>query len=290
MSENFLPIIIIGAPRTGTNMLRDIISTQPGFATWPCDEINYIWRYGNSGFPTDELTPAQVTPAIKKYVRKQFQLVSKRYHGLKVVEKTCANCLRLEFIDTLLPEARYINILRDGRDAAASALKRWKAPLDIPYILKKARFVPMKDFPYYAARYLNTHFHRLFLSKEKSLPIWGPKFAGYEQVVKEKSLIEVCGVQWQRCLQKSREVFENRIAAERYIRVKYENFVKDPAAQTIRIFEYFSLSHDEHALQEACKTVRRDSVGKWEKDLSPEQKKRLSELLKEELKNSGYLE
>jgi len=130
----------------------------------------------------------------------------------------------------------------------------------------------------------------LFFSKEKSLSIWGPKFAGYEQVVKEKSLIEVCGVQWQRCLQKSREVFEKRIAPERYIRVKYEDFVKDPVAQSSRIFDYFSLSHDKHALQEVCKTVRQDSVGKWQKDLSAEQKSLLSELLKEELKNSGYLE
>lgn len=289
MKKNFKPIIIIGAPRTGTNMLRDIISAQPGFATWPCDEINYIWRYGNSGFPTDELIPDQVIPSIKKYIRKQFQLIAQRYHSLNIVEKTCANCLRLDFVDSLFPEAHFINIQRDGRDAASSALKRWKAPLDIPYILKKVRFVPMKDLPYYGARYLKTHFHRMFFSQEKSLSIWGPKFAGYEQVVKEKTLIEVCGVQWLRCLQKSREVFEKRIAPERYIRVKYEDFVKDPVTQSARIFEYFSLSFDKHTLQEACKTVRQNSVGKWQKDLSPEQKKLLSVLLNEELKKSGYL-
>jgi len=132
MKKEFKPIIIIGAPRTGTNMLRDIIGAQPGFATWPCDEINYIWRYGNSGFPTDELIPIQVTPSIRKYIRKQFQLVSKRYRSVYVVEKTCANSLRLDFVELLFPEAIYINIIRDGRDAASSASKRWKAPLYIP--------------------------------------------------------------------------------------------------------------------------------------------------------------
>lgn len=289
MKNEFKPIIIIGAPRTGTNMLRDIISTQPGFATWPCDEINYTWRYGNSNYPTDELTPDQITPSIRKYIRKQFQLVSSRYHSLNIVEKTCANCLRLDFVDSLFPEARYINIMRDGRDAASSALKRWRAPLGLPYILKKARFVPLKDIPYYAARYLKTHIHRLFLSREKSLPIWGPKFAGYERVVKEKSLVEVCGVQWQRCLRKSREVFEKRIAAERYIRVKYEDFVKDPVAQSIRIFDYFSLPYDKQALREACRTVRQDSIGKWKRDLSPKQKTILSKLLKDELLKNDTL-
>jgi hypothetical protein len=289
MKKDFKPIIIIGAPRSGTNMLRDIFSSQPDFATWPCDEINYTWRYGNSGFPYDELTPEHITPEIEKYIRKQFYSISRKYKSRFVVEKTCANCLRLDFVESLLPEAIYINIVRDGRDAASSALKRWKAPLDIPYVLRKARFAPLQDIPYYAARYLKTHMHRLFFSKEKSLSIWGPKFKGYEQIVQEKSLVEVCGVQWQQCVQKSRQVFENRIDPERYIQVKYEDFVEDPLNRSIAIFNYFGLPHDPGVLREGCKNVRQGSVGKWQKNLSPEQKSLLSDLLKNELKKSGYL-
>lgn len=288
MNKDFVPIIIIGAPRSGTNMLRDIISSQPGFATWPCDEINYIWRYGNSGFPFDEITPGQIKPAIEKYIKKQFYLVSKKYNSRYVVEKTCANCLRLDFVDTLFPEALYINIIRDGRDAASSALKRWTARFEIPYILRKARFVPLKDIPYYAARYLKTHLHRLFFSKEKSLSIWGPKFRGYKNIVKEKSLIEVCGIQWLKCVQKSGEVFKNRIKPERYFKVKYEDFVRDPVKQSKQIFDYFKLGYDIDILQEECKLVRQDSVGRWQSDLAPGQKTLLSKLLKEELTKLDY--
>jgi len=50
------PIIIVGAGRSGTNMLRDLLAQLPEFSTWPCDEINYIWRHGNRGFETDEFT------------------------------------------------------------------------------------------------------------------------------------------------------------------------------------------------------------------------------------------
>ena len=39
------PVIIIGAGRSGTNMLRDLLAQLPQFSTWPCDEINYIWRH-----------------------------------------------------------------------------------------------------------------------------------------------------------------------------------------------------------------------------------------------------
>ena len=39
-----------------------------GIVTWPCDEINYIWRYKNKTFPSDQITVDKVTPEIKKYI------------------------------------------------------------------------------------------------------------------------------------------------------------------------------------------------------------------------------
>ena len=55
------PLVIIGAARSGTNMLRDLLSSLEPFATWPCDEINYIWRHGNREFETEEFTPETVS-------------------------------------------------------------------------------------------------------------------------------------------------------------------------------------------------------------------------------------
>ena len=45
LKNKFTPVIIIGAPRSGTNMLRDILTNFEGIETWPCDEINYIWTW-----------------------------------------------------------------------------------------------------------------------------------------------------------------------------------------------------------------------------------------------------
>ena len=44
-------------------------------------------------------------------------------------------------------------IVRDGVDAAVSASQRWSAALDLPYLAKKTRYVPVSDLPYYASRY-----------------------------------------------------------------------------------------------------------------------------------------
>jgi len=288
MENENRPIIIIGAARSGTNMLRDIMCAQPGYATWPCDEINYIWRYGNTRYPYDEFSPDMASPVVKKYIRKQFRWVERKYGVAHVVEKTCANSLRVDYVKEIFPHALFINIIRDGRDAASSALKRWKAPLDIPYLLKKARFVPFKDLFYYAGRYVGTHIHRLLFSSDKSLSIWGPKFAGFEKLVQDLSLLEVCAVQWLKSVELSTAALSAHPQPGNRLCVKYEDFVSAPATKMKEIYEYFNLSFDEAVLEESCRNVRTASVGKYKQDLDAGQQETLENLLQHKLKELGY--
>jgi len=131
------PVVIIGAPRSGTNMLRDLLCSVDGVATWPCDEINYIWRHGNLRYPSDAFSPDMVNPRIQQYIRGQFSWVAKKYGARIVVEKTCANSLRVDFVERVLSQPKYIFIARDGVDVVCSAMRRWRAKLDLPYVLRK---------------------------------------------------------------------------------------------------------------------------------------------------------
>src|SRR5262245_2527282 len=104
----FQPVIIIGAGRSGTNMVRDLLTALPSCATWPCDEINYIWRYGNATFPTDELTAEHARPEVVRYIRRQFGHLARTTSAKWIVEKTCANSLRVDFVRAVVPEAKFI--------------------------------------------------------------------------------------------------------------------------------------------------------------------------------------
>ena len=68
----FTPVLIVGAGRSGTNALRDALTTLQDFKTWPCDEIDAIWRYGNLTVTHDELGVEHATPSIRNYIRKAF--------------------------------------------------------------------------------------------------------------------------------------------------------------------------------------------------------------------------
>jgi len=270
-ASDYRPVVILGAGRSGTNMLRDVLCRMPGFGTWPCDEINYIWRHGNKRVPHDEFGPEHARPEVRRFLDRAFQACAKREGCTTVVEKTCANTLRAGFVAETLPShARFLHIVRDGEDVVASAGKRWTASLDLPYLMRKARFVPKTDLPYYAFRYLGARFHRLF-DREGKVSFWGPRYAGMEEDLKTRSLAEVCALQWARCVEKCMTDLEQR-AADRTLHLRYEDFVAMPAEQLARIGGFLGEDWKDDAIREAVHTVSGGSVGKGARDLDDAQR------------------
>lgn len=280
------PLIIVGAARSGTNILRDVLTSLPGYGTWPCDEINPIWHHGNLDWPDDELPPERATPKVQRAIRGRFAGVARRSAARVVVEKTCATSLRVGFAARVLPEARFVFLVRDGRDVVASAMERWTAPLDLPYILRKARFVPPADLPHYAWRFLANRLYR-WRSGERRLAVWGPRFRGMEQAARDLSLAELCGLQWRRSVERAEEDLAE-LAPERVFRLSYEDFTRRPAELVRELLAHLGFEAPETAVESAVADVRPGSVGRWRRKLSPEQVALLEPLLESTLERLGY--
>ncbi|MDH5508429.1 MAG: sulfotransferase, partial [Anaerolineae bacterium] len=156
MKESCQPVFLIGAARSGTKLLRDIVSQHPDVEKIPYD-INYIWRFGNEKLSHDELTPSLLTPQIIKRIRQQFET----YHAGRsiLIEKTVSNCLRIPFVAAVFPQAKFIHLIRHGEDVVESAYRQWIAPPDWNYIFEKARTFPLLETPGYALRYIINAIH-----------------------------------------------------------------------------------------------------------------------------------
>lgn len=263
--DGFQSLVIIGAARSGTNMLRDILTQIPELTTWPCDEINYLWRYQNSLVPTDELRPEHAQPKVVQYIRSQFQKLARRHNARWVVEKTCANSLRVSFVDRVLPDARYVFLVRDGHDVVASAMKRWTARLDWRYVARKARYVPLADLPYYASRYLLNRLYRL-QSRERRLASWGPRFAGMPELLQTHTLAEVCAAQWARSVDSAARAFRS-IDPDRVVTIRYEDFVQRPLEFLEAIVERFQIPVAGVSLETLVNDVKTGSVARWRHEL-----------------------
>lgn len=279
-------VIIIGAGRSGTNILRDVLSSIDGIETWPCDEINYIWRHGNIKLETDEFTPKDATPKVKKYIIGAFQKFQKRSKADIVLEKTCANSLRVGFVNEIFPDAKFIHIIRDGRDVVNSAKKRWKAELDIKYILEKARYVPLIDFPYYATKYFINRVHLLF-SKEGRLSFWGPKFNGMNEILKSSTLVEVCAHQWKSCVERASADFE-RLDSKNLIEISYEELVADTEKVIKELCDFIGLKVSSEQISVLSGMVHKESAGKWAKQMTNEEIELVHNIIEPTLINLGY--
>jgi len=211
--------------------------------------------------------------------------VSKKYNVNNVVEKTCANSLRVEYLYKILPDAKFIFIYRNGFDVVGSAMKRWKAPLNIKYIAKKIRFVPVSDLPIYGAKYFFNRAYRFF-SKDNRLSVWGPRFKNMHKL-KEGPLDEICALQWKACVDSSYKQ-SIVIPKKQKITISYEDFVNDPISTLQTILDTLSIEHSVDEISGAVSRVSNKGVNKGLLSLSDEQRLRFENLIGSSLAQHGY--
>lgn len=264
---NCQPVIIIGSARSGTNLLRDLLTAHGDVSTWPCDEINYLWRFGNARFPTDELRTEHAGPRTKSYLRSHFSTLAKQTKSRWIVEKTCANSLRVDFVHEIIPEAKFIFLVRDGLDVAASAVGRWRAPLDIAYLRRKAAYVPWQDLYYYAAKFLKHRTSQLF-SRNHCLPTWGPRFQGMDEMLQTLPLSEVCLWQWKKCIESASRALI-RLPREQVFFLRYSALVTEPTQHLRQLFTFLGCQTSFLQLEDIAKRVFADRVGRGRIDFSP---------------------
>lgn len=149
--------IIVGAPRSGTTLLRFMLDSHPDLAIPP--ETGFLtlkfrrWLRGDrlrrkffqrvisypesapfwADFEIDaevfwtaltRINPFTVADGYRAF----YKLYAERFGKSRWGDKTPYYCLELDRIRRVLPEARFIHLIRDGRDVAMSLRKMWFSP------------------------------------------------------------------------------------------------------------------------------------------------------------------
>jgi hypothetical protein len=148
---------VVGSPRSGTTLLRFMLDTHPELAIPPetgfltlgpklkgrGDKLRERFFQGVVNYPKPvpnwpdfeipeetfraalmEINPFTVPDGYRAF----YRLYAARFGKARWGDKTPLYCMELKPIRRVLPEARFIHIIRDGRDAALSLRKMWFSP------------------------------------------------------------------------------------------------------------------------------------------------------------------
>lgn len=289
---------IVGSPRSGTTVLAQVLDRHSSIAQFY--EPYFLWEWKTGPGEDDRIPKTAANDEVKSFLRREFERYRVRSGCQVLIEKTPVNSFRIPFIREVFPEARWIHLLRDGRDATVSIHREWTrraemvSSRDPLRILRLARSMVVRQ-PYWRNRLqalaFELHNRRslrpsALMNKAKwhGTVGWGPRFPGWYDALQDVAdVVEFNALQWRRCV----EAVEDGLAdvpEDRRLQIHYENLVAQPES-TLEMIQRFLGIEPIHGLGDELEAR---SVGQWEIALSDAQKERVGDRLDDKLQALGY--
>jgi hypothetical protein len=148
---------------SGADPRTEFIKVISEFETWPDFNFSRQELY-------DALKSEPFEPSLG--IRAFYRLYAARFGKTRWGDKTPVYSRHMTEIETILPEARFIHLIRDGRDVALSVRPLWFAPgKDIPTIARdwKRRIEEARELGRNCAHYLEIRYEALVVQPENEL-------------------------------------------------------------------------------------------------------------------------
>ncbi|HYY67815.1 MAG TPA: sulfotransferase [Nitrososphaeraceae archaeon] len=260
------PILIIGAPGSGTTLLYQTLCSHRDLAYVTPNMLragilrhgrllgdrrkalfilqNLIHRDQTSNLPQGDaiwvkyfgdysyMTENNYSEEIAAYYRKKLLAVQNLWGRSRFVDKTLLNCFRVRLLNSIFPDVKFIHIIRDGRAVAFSILKK----------------IEIAGDP-------NPLFHVGF--KE----ILGDKYQS------QRSQLYNYGLAWAEFVRRGREA--SAFGQSRYYEIYYEDLVTDPYNELRNIVDFCELNWYSEFEEKIPHTQNMNK--KWKQKTSKEQ-------------------
>ena len=237
------PIFIVGAARSGTTFLGSCIGAMPGISY---HHEPVLPKAAVEAIATDRWSRRQAAWMYRSVYRGLLRL---HLDGdLRFADKTPRNCYVVDELAEIFPDAKFLHIVRDGRDAALSLSRR-------PWLRSAADGSGAVEPGGYAYG---------------TAPRFWVEPARVEEF-RRVSDIRRCAWAWRRHTQAALDSLAR--IPERSLEVRYERLVAEPVEQGNRILDFLELEDEKNrgALLTAVADASRRSVGRWRKELTASQ-------------------
>jgi hypothetical protein len=297
---------IVGSPRSGTTILGELLDSHRRVSQWY--EPYFIWDHHFRLAPDDERRASDADERVCAFITGQFSRYRRDHGNPVVVDKSPRNSLKIPFIRAIFPQARFIHIIRDGRDATLSIHREWQKRLSVvtghtgtdrlqhgaavKVVLKWLRRQPFwRD----RLRALTFELGSGWLDRSRHLNRlrwngavgWGPRFAGWTEMMRSNSLLRFNALQWARCTRSVLDCWPD-IPDECKLEIHYETMIRQGRETLRTVCDFLGIEWCPD-LEYATARLNPDNFGKWKTAFSREQLLALGPLLTPELISTGYV-
>jgi hypothetical protein len=235
------PVFVLGAPRSGTTFLGSCIGALP--------EVSYHFE-------------PRVTKAAARMVyegtwseRRAARVFRRSYRllllaagdgGRRFVEKNPENCFVVPFLVRTFPDAKFVQIVRDGRDVAVSHAEK----------------------PWLSAASAGSG------RRGRGGQAWGPWARWWVERERADEFAAASDLtrtawSWRRFTSAARDALA-QLPADRVLTVRYEDVVSRPEEAARTIGAFFGHAEPPESLRAALATADPSSIGRWRQALDDE--------------------
>ncbi len=223
------PIFLVCPPRSGSSLLFETLAQAPGLWTVGGESHALIERIpelhpASHGFESNRLTEADAQPGIVRRLERSFlsELRDREGNsppqgaaGLRMLEKTPKNALRVPFLAAAFPDALFVYLYRDPRETVSSVLDAWKS----------GRFVTYPQLPGWEG------------------PPWSLLLVPGWRELSGRPLAEIAVRQWASATSQLLDDLE-ALPPERWCVASYDRLVADPQSEIDRLCAFAGLEWD----------------------------------------------
>lgn len=278
MSGKLTYIFVVGSPRSGTTILSEVLGRHPDIADFY--EPYYIWDYRTGSGNDDVRTAAIADASTRALIRREFELFAKKSRKSVVVEKSPENCFRVPYVHAVFPEAKWIHIIRDGRDCVESIYRESekrkqivqerniKQLFGVAYeMLRVQRFWRNRwQALWFELREIKSFDPRRYFNKAKweGGAGWGPRFRGWRDARRQLEPVAFAALQWRTSVESLMNGLQ-QVPPEQQINCRYEDFVAHPEPELERLFDFIGVA----PMPQIARDITQHSIGKWRHAFTP---------------------
>lgn len=248
------PIFIVSPPRSGSSLLFETLALSP--SVWTIGRESHAQIEGiealnprNRGFDSNCLAAADATPDVLTRLEQSFfselrdragRAPPPGASGLRLLEKTPKNALRVPFLAASFPDAVFIYLYRDPRDTISSMLDAWRS----------GRFVMYPKLPGWTG------------------PPWSMLLTPGWRALNDCSLAEIVAAQWKSVTCQLLDDLQC-LPPHRWCVAGYDRLLQEAQAEVERLCRFIGIEWDRslnEPLPLSRHTLTPPRSGKWRKN------------------------